>query len=58
MLGFEPCRGPFLLETTMTAYEDKTDDVTDERIAKRLGVDIDRVKRVCECLACGYYGKD
>lgn len=68
-----------------TTYEDKTDDVTDERIArllqrrydhcerlekpfdhdkacrtiaKRLGVDIDRVERVCECLACGYYGSD
>lgn len=68
-----------------TTYEDKTDDVTDERIAKllqrrydqcerlekpfdrdkacraiakRLGVDIDRVERVCECLTCGYYGKD
>lgn len=60
-----------------TTYEDKTDDVTDERIArllqrrydhcerlekpfdrdkacrtiaKRLGVDIDRVERVCECV--------
>ena len=27
-------------------------------IAKRLGVDIDRVERVCECVACGYYGED
>ena len=27
-------------------------------IAKRLGVDIDRVERVCECVACGYYGSD
>lgn len=27
-------------------------------IAKRLGVDIDRVERVCECVACGYYGEE
>lgn len=70
----------------MTAiYEDRSESVSDERIAKliqkrydhcerlekpfdrnktcrtiakRLGVDIDRVERVCECLACGYYGSD
>lgn len=68
-----------------TTYDNKADDVSDERIAKliqkrydqcerlektfdrnkacrtiakRLGVDIDRVERVCECLACGYYGSD
>lgn len=67
----------------MTAYEDKTDDITDERIAKyllkryaecerlekpfnerrtcrtiakRLGLDIDHVKTVLDCL--DYYGED
>lgn len=68
-----------------TSYEDRSESVSDERIAKliqkrydhcerlektfdkqracrdvarRLGVDIDRVERVCECVACGYYGRD
>ena len=67
----------------MTTYEDKADDVSDERIAKllqrrydecerlekpfnerrvcryvatRLNVDIERVKRVYECL--DYYGEE
>lgn len=71
--------------TMTTSYEDRSESVSDERIAqliqkrydhcerleklfdrdkacraiaKRLGVDIDRVERVCECLTCGYYGKD
>lgn len=69
----------------MTTYEDKSDAVTDERIAeliqrrydhcerlekpfdhdkacrtiaKRLGVDIDHVERVCECVGLGYDGED
>lgn len=68
-----------------TTYENKSESVSDERIAKliqkrydhcerlektfdkqracrdvarRLGVDIDRVERVCECVERGYYGRD
>lgn len=70
----------------MTAtYEDQSESVSDERIAKliqkrydqcerlektfdrnkacrtiakRLGVDIDRVERVYECVGLGHYGED
>ena len=43
----------------MTATrDDKSNAVSDERIAKLIQRRYDHCERVCECVGLGYYGED